>query len=74
LAPAHVSLVCTDANPSFEWCRPTIAHIAWDSNPVINRVVKWAANVSRGKDDRRKTTSLARFVDGGTIGPVPRKR
>jgi DNA-binding LacI/PurR family transcriptional regulator len=71
IAPEQVSLVCTDFSPHFEWCRPTIAHIAWDSNPVINRVVKWADNISRGKDDRRRTFSLAKFIDGGTIGPVP---
>lgn len=71
VAPDHVSLACTDSDPNFDWCRPTIAHIAWDRSPVVNRVVKWADNVSRGKDDRRRTNSLARFVDGGTIGPVP---
>ena len=71
VAPDHVSLVCADPNPSFEWCRPTIAHIDWDSNPLINRVVKWADNISRGKDDRRKSVSEAKFIDGGTIGPVP---
>lgn len=74
LAPEQVSLACTDAYPSFEWCRPTIAHIAWDAKPVVKRVLSWANNIRRGKEDRRKTTSLARFVDGGTIGPVPRKR
>lgn len=71
LAPEHVSLACTDANPSFEWCRPTIAHIDWDFRPLIKRVVNWANHVSGGKDDRRKSSSKARFVIGGTIGPVP---
>lgn len=70
LAPDQISLACTDAYPTFEWCRPTIAHIAWDSKPVIKRVLKWADNISCGKDDRRKSTTLAKFVDGGTIGPV----
>jgi hypothetical protein len=49
-------------------------HITWDCNPIINRVVKWADNISRGKDDRRKTSSKARLVLGGTIGPVPNGR
>lgn len=71
VAPDHVSLVCTDTNPSFEWCRPTIAHITWDTHPVMKRVLKWADNVSRGKDDRQMTTSLAKFVEGGTMGPAP---
>jgi DNA-binding LacI/PurR family transcriptional regulator len=71
LAPEHVSLACTDANPSFEWCRPTIAHIDWDFRPLIKRVVNWANHVSRGKDDRRKSSTQARLVIGGTIGPAP---
>lgn len=72
IVPDNVSLVSTDASPYFEWCRPTIAHISWESNPVVKRVLKWADNISRGKKDHRKTTSLAKFVDGGTIGPAPR--
>lgn len=70
-APEHVSLVCCDADSTFDWCRPAITHIAWDSRPVINRVVRWAGNVSRGKDDRRMSTNKARLVVGGTIGPAP---
>ncbi|HSP42114.1 MAG TPA: substrate-binding domain-containing protein, partial [Luteolibacter sp.] len=73
-APADVSLACTDMSDSFEWCDPSIAHIAWDSRPVINRVVKWADNIGRGKDDRGKIVSKVRLLLGGTIGPVPGKR
>lgn len=69
-APGQVSLVCMDATAYFEWCRPTIAHIAWNHRPLVKRVVDWANHVSRGMDDRRKTICKARFVDGGTIGPV----
>ena len=35
------------------------------------RIVRWADNVARGKDDRRQTLTKAEFVEGGTIGPVP---
>jgi DNA-binding LacI/PurR family transcriptional regulator len=73
-APADVSLACTDMSDSFEWCDPSIAHIAWDSRPVINRVVKWADNIGHGKDDRRKNVSKVKLVLGGTIGRVPGKR
>jgi DNA-binding LacI/PurR family transcriptional regulator len=73
-APDQVTLACTDSDPNFEWCRPQITHAAWDNRPVINRVVNWANNVSRGKDDHRKSRSEARLVIGGTIGPLPRKR
>ena len=68
--PEDVSLVCTDADPAFAWCEPTIAHIRWDSRPVVQRVVRWAANVSHGKQDRRQTLTKAEFVEGGTVGPV----
>jgi DNA-binding LacI/PurR family transcriptional regulator len=74
IAPEHVSLVCCDHDAIFEWCRPSIAHIAWDVFPLIRRVVKWAENISRGKDDRRKSTSEAWLVVGGTIGPMPASR
>jgi DNA-binding LacI/PurR family transcriptional regulator/biotin operon repressor len=66
--PRDVSLVCTDYDPSFEWCRPTVAHIRWESRPVVRRIVRWAANVSRGKKDLRQTLTPAEFVEGGTIG------
>ena len=73
VVPDQVSIACTDSDPSFEWCRPTIAHIAWDAQPAINHAVKWANNISRGKDDRSRFTSKAKLVMGGTIGPVPGK-
>jgi len=72
VAPKQVSLACTAPDPSFEWCRPTITHIAWGIQPLINHVVKWANHISRGKDDRRKITCNTKLVDGGTIGPVPK--
>lgn len=74
LVPEHVSLICGDPNPSFDWCRPTIAHIRWDSAPWIRRIVRWAENIARGKHDTRKAIMDAEFVDGGTIGPIPAER
>lgn len=69
--PVDVSLICTDADPTFAWCKPSVAHIRWDSHPVVRRIVRWAANVSSGKEDKRQTLTPAEFVPGGTIGPVP---
>jgi DNA-binding LacI/PurR family transcriptional regulator len=69
-APDNVSLACLDMSNSFEWCDPSIAHIAWDLRQVIKSVLKWADNIGRGKDDRRKISSKVRLVIGGTIGPV----
>lgn len=71
LAPRDVSLVCDDPDPIFSWCRPTVAHIHWEGSPVARRAVRWAANIARGKEDRRTSFTQAKFIDGGTIGPVP---
>jgi DNA-binding LacI/PurR family transcriptional regulator len=68
--PEDVSLVCTDADPAFTWCEPAITHIRWEGRPVVQRAVRWAANVSHGRDDRRQTLTKAEFVEGGTVGPV----
>lgn len=68
--PQQVSLVCTDADPTFEWCLPTIAHIRWDPAPVVRRIVRWAAAVSRGRRDVRQTFTPAEFVAGGSMGRV----
>ncbi len=70
--PQNISLVCTDPDPTFTWCQPTIAHIQWDSNPLVRRVVRWAANVSKNRLDVRQSFIPANFVTGGTIGPAPR--
>jgi DNA-binding LacI/PurR family transcriptional regulator len=69
--PQDVSLICTDSDPHFSWCKPSIAHIHWDSRPVVRRVVNWAANISRGKNDISQKLTPAEFIAGGTIGPAP---
>lgn len=71
--PEDLSLVCTDGHPTFVWCRPSVAHIRWDERPVLRRIVRWANNIARGRDDRRQTDTKAEFVDGGTVGPVPKR-
>lgn len=68
--PQDVSLVCTDYDPDFDWCRPSVSHIRWDSGPVVRRIVRWAANVSQGREDKRQTMTPAEFIPGGTIGPA----
>jgi DNA-binding LacI/PurR family transcriptional regulator len=70
-APQHVSLICADPDPTFDWFHPSIAHIHWDIRKVVRRVVSWANNVARGKEDRRQSQIKAEFIEGGTIGPVP---
>lgn len=72
--PEDLSLLCTDPGPAFGWCQPSIAHIHWDHRPIIRRIVRWVNNLSQGKEDKRKSYSLAKFVEGGTIGPARGKR
>ena len=68
--PQDVSLICTDADPAFDWCHQTIAHIRWDSVPVVRRIVRWIAKVAQGDVDIRQTYTPVEFVSGDTIGPV----
>lgn len=72
LAPHHVSLISLDPNPAYEWCNPTIAHIHWDPEPVIRRITSWANNIACGKDDKIQSFTKATFVEGDTLGPVPK--
>lgn len=71
--PEDVSVICNDGAPDFFWCSPSVAHIRWDIQPVVRRILKWAGNVSRGKADTRQTFTKAEFVEGGTIGQVKRQ-
>jgi DNA-binding LacI/PurR family transcriptional regulator len=70
LAPKHVSLICVDGDPTFDWCEPSVAHIRWDNRPLVRHITRWADNVARGRKDLRQTLTLAEFVDGGTVGPA----
>jgi DNA-binding LacI/PurR family transcriptional regulator len=72
LAPEHVSLICTDPDPAFAWCKPSIAHTYWDSHALIKQVCRWVDNVALGRSDLRQIATSAQFVEGGTIGPVPK--
>lgn len=67
--PADVSLISTDDDVALSHCDPPVACMRWDLRPVIRRIVHWAANVSRGKQDFTQTLTPAEFVPGGTISP-----
>ncbi len=71
-SPQHISLVCTNAVLEHDWFRPPIAHIDWDSRLVVRCALRWAEDISRGKKNHRQTLTKSRFVDGGTLAPVPR--
>lgn len=72
LAPRDISLLCTDPDPTFEWHDPSIAHVHWDSQKVMRRILRWANNIARGKQDTQPYIVKAEFIEGGTIGPVPK--
>ena len=72
--PRDVSLICTDGDPHFTWCRPSVAHIQWDTAPVVRRALRWADNMASGKKDIRQKVVNAEFFEGGTIGPVIAER
>jgi len=69
--PKDVSLICTDPDPTFAWCRPTVAHVNWDYNLVVRRFIRWVNNLASGKEDRRQTFTKAEYVRGETVGPAP---
>ncbi len=72
ISPRDVSIICHDPTLVFSWCNPPISHICWRSEPIVRRTLSWADKVARGVADKRQGYTLAEFVEGGTIGPVPR--
>jgi DNA-binding LacI/PurR family transcriptional regulator len=75
-SPEDISLVCGDYTPSFDWVYPQPSHIEVESKlavrKTVNRVLSWVNNVARCKEDRRQSFIKASFIEGETIGPVPR--
>ncbi|MFK7909780.1 MAG: substrate-binding domain-containing protein, partial [Akkermansiaceae bacterium] len=67
--PRDVSLACADPNPTFAWCKQPVTHMRWDMKKIVNRVVRWAKNVSVGKEDLRKSYFDAELIEGSTVGP-----
>jgi DNA-binding LacI/PurR family transcriptional regulator len=70
VVPRDISLISLDDHPAFEWFKPVVSRIHTDTRRWVPRVVQWADNVAKGRDDRRETLILAEFIEGGTFGPV----
>lgn len=68
--PQDVSMVCGEPHPSFVWGTPTVSHIDFDSDLWVRQIVRWVDGVARGRNSRRKVFNPARFIEGGTVGPV----
>jgi len=69
-APEDISLVSCDTHPIFDWCRPSVSHIRWEAEPIVNHVVHWVMQLTRGHNERKPCYTPAHFIEGGSIGPV----
>ena len=71
--PQDVSLICIEKAPYFNRFEPSISHVSWNNDLMVNRIVRWANNIRHGKEDTRQTTIKAEFIEGGTVGPVAKE-
>jgi DNA-binding LacI/PurR family transcriptional regulator len=69
--PGDVSLVCCDVAPYFRRYQPTISHVRWNNQLMVNRIARWAKNISLGKEDIRQTRIDGEFIEAGTMGRAP---
>ena len=67
-APDQVSLACNHYSATFKWCQPEVTHIDWDFTAAVRHVVNWTNQLGRGKNNRRKTLTSAKLIQGGTTG------
>ncbi len=72
--PLDVSLVCIDFAAYFHRYQPSVSHARWNDQLMVNQIVRWAKNISLGKEDTRQTRVEAEFLEGGTIGPVAKEQ
>jgi DNA-binding LacI/PurR family transcriptional regulator len=66
--PHDVSLVCIDMAPYSHRYQPSISHVRWNDQLMVNRIARWANNISHGKEDTRQMRIDAEFVEGWTVG------
>jgi DNA-binding LacI/PurR family transcriptional regulator/DNA-binding MarR family transcriptional regulator len=70
LAPRDVSMLCCDSDSAFRAFEPMIAHLRWDTTPLVRNVTRWSGQIRQYKHPRRKSVIEAEFIEGGTIGLV----
>ena len=68
--PEQVSLVSTDDDAALAWCHPGVAHIKWDTAPIVRHIVRWVTSVRKGTANRKTVNYPSEFVPGSSIGPV----
>jgi DNA-binding LacI/PurR family transcriptional regulator len=64
--PEEVSLIADNADPTFAWFQPSVAHISWSPEPIVRRTLRWATSAQRGRADRSQIRYPAEFIAGGT--------
>jgi hypothetical protein len=57
--------------PYFNRYQPTISHVRWNDQLMVNRIGRWANNISQGKENTRQTRVDAEFIESGTVGVAP---
>jgi DNA-binding LacI/PurR family transcriptional regulator len=70
IAPRDISMISLDHDHSYTWCEPQPFHFVWSPQSMIRRVVRWTKNVAQGKSDKRQTFTIAKVIEGGTVGPA----
>ena len=70
--PQDISLICSVPFPEYKWSIPSLSHITYDDTVFGRYILRWLKNVSHGKDDRRQIFTESKFIEGGTVGAVPR--
>jgi DNA-binding LacI/PurR family transcriptional regulator len=69
--PQDISLACMQKSPHFQRFQPPISHANWNDQLIVRRIVRWAKNISQGKEDIRQTRIDSEFIEAGTVGPAP---
>jgi DNA-binding transcriptional regulator YhcF (GntR family) len=68
--PRDVSVACTDHSPMFDWCHPSVTHIAPNLPRCVRKATEWANEISKGRKCQPKTYTQGKLMMGGTTGPV----
>jgi DNA-binding LacI/PurR family transcriptional regulator len=73
VVPRDISLICADMCPSFRWVESSVACFRWKTEFYATQVIRWVERLAHGRNDQRQKFVKARYVDGGTVGPAPKR-
>ncbi len=60
-------------DPVFYLQRPAWTHFEWPEMAHVQRILRWVKALQSGREDRETYVANAKFVLGGTIGPVKKR-